>query len=249
MDEIAYAASAASVKLVPSLKRVRAEIAGTVVADSTRTLLLLERGHFPVYYFPPEDVRQDLLTPTQHQTHCPRKGDAYYRTITVGGRTLENAVWCYEEPIEAVRPIAGRLAFYADKVDRWLEEDEAIVGHVRSPFHRIDICDSRRLVRVTIGSETIAETRRARFLFETGIRTRYYVPREDVAMAKLTATPTRTTCPYKGHASYWSVRAGGRDFADVVWAYEDPLPEALPIKGMLAFWEEKIDGIEVEQQR
>ena len=249
MDEIAYAAATAAVKLVPSLKRVRAEIAGTIVADSTRTLLLLERGHFPVYYFPPEDVRQDLLIRTEHRTHCPHKGDASYRTIMAGGRKVENAAWCYEDPIEAVRPIAGRLAFYADKVDRWLEEDEVLVGHVRSPFHRIDTRESRRRVRVIVGGEVVADTRRARFLFETGIRTRYYIPREDVALDKLTRSASRTTCPYKGHASYWSVRAGGRDFPDVVWAYEDPLPESLPIKGLLAFWEEKIDSIEIESPR
>jgi uncharacterized protein (DUF427 family) len=245
MDEIAYAAGAPPLVVLPSAKRVRVLVGDETVADTVRARLLIEKGHFPVYYFPAEDVRADLLLPSETRSHCPLKGEASYRHLAVGGRRIEDALWCYEAPIEGVRLIAGRYAFYWDKVDRFLEEDEALVGHVRSPFHRIDTRASTRRVRVTVGGEVVAETRRAVLLFETGIRPRAYVPRADVALDRLSPSATRSFCPYKGEASYWSVTAGGRRFADVVWSYEAPFPETLEVKGLLAFWDEKIDKVEI----
>jgi len=125
----------ADVWIEGSPRRVRAYFGGVAVADSKRAVLLYERGHLPTYYFPIEDVRQDLLTATDHHTHCPRKGDASYWSSTVGERTAENAVWGYSHdpgtnivevyvrylrrkldqpgrptPIETVRSVGYRLA-------------------------------------------------------------------------------------------------------------------------------------------
>jgi uncharacterized protein (DUF427 family) len=245
MDEITCAAGAPPLVVLPSAKRVRVLVGAETVGDTLRARLLIEKGHFPVYYFPPDDVRGDLLTPSETRSQCPWKGEATYRHLTVGERRIEDAVWCYEAPIEGARLIAGRYAFYWHKVDRFLEEDEPLVGHVRSPFHRIDTRATTRRVRVTIGGDLIAETRRAVLLFETGIRPRVYIPRADVALDRLSPSATRTFCPYKGEASYWSVTAGGKRFVDVVWCYEAPFPEALAVKGLLAFWDEKIDEVEI----
>src|SRR5215471_16334123 len=184
------------ITLVPTEKRVRVMAGEEPVADSTSTLLLLETGHRPVYYFRREHVRMDLMTPTNHRTTCPYKGDASYFTLKVDGRTVENAVWSYEQPI------AERLAFYWDRVDRWLEEDEEIFGHARDPFHRVDVRPSSREVRVVFAGETVARTRRSLFLFETGLPARYYVPQEDARMDLLTPTSKVSYCPYKGRASY-----------------------------------------------
>jgi uncharacterized protein (DUF427 family) len=76
----------------PYPRRVRAFLNGVAVADSTRALLLLEARHLPVYYFPPQDVRTDLLAPTDTATHCPHKGDASYWSIRVGDRVARDAV-------------------------------------------------------------------------------------------------------------------------------------------------------------
>ena len=245
MDEIAYAAGAPPLVVLPVAKRIRVLVGAETVADTVHARLLLEKGEFPVYYFPPEDLRADLLEPSTTRSQCPRKGDASYRHLVVGERRIEDAAWCYESPLEAARPIAGCWAFDARKVDRFFEEDEALIGHVRSPFHRIDTRASTRLVRVMVGGEVIAETRRAVLLFETGIRPRAYIRPTDVALDRLSRSATRTVCPYKGEASYWSVTAGGRRFPDVVWCYEAPLPEAIEVKGLLAFWDEKIDRVEI----
>ena len=107
----------------PCARRVRVEFAGEVVADSTRTLLLHEEDYPPVHYFPRDDVRMDLLTRTDHITHCPYKGDASYWRVEAGGRTAQDAVWSYETPIPGVAGIAGCLAFYRDRMDGWSEEE------------------------------------------------------------------------------------------------------------------------------
>ena len=73
-------------------RRVRAVIGDVAVADSTRVLLLLEKGHLPVYYFPAEDVRTDLIEPTDKHTRCPYKGEASYWTVKASEREVANAV-------------------------------------------------------------------------------------------------------------------------------------------------------------
>ena len=107
----------------PCTARVRVELGGEIVADSSRTLLLHEASYPPVHYFPRDDVRMDLLVRTEHATRCPYKGTASYWTVEAGGRTAENAVWSYEDPIPAMTAIAGYLAFYRDRTDAWSEED------------------------------------------------------------------------------------------------------------------------------
>ena len=233
------------VRFERSPKRVRAVVGDTTLADSLRPGLMFETGVRPVYYFPREDARMDLLVPTTHHTHCPYKGDASYWTIRAGDRTIENAVWSYEEPIPSIAGIAGFLAFYWNKVDHWLEEDEEIFGHARDPYVRVDVRPSRRRVRVVFDGDTVADTRRAMFLFETGHPTRYYIPPEDVRMDLLTPTERGTVCPYKGTASYWSLTVGDRTAANVVWSYLDPLPDCPRIKGYLCFYPDEVDHIEV----
>ena len=107
----------------PCAARVRVEFGGEVLADSTRTLRMREADYAPVHYFPCDDVRMDLLARTGHTTRCPYKGAASYWTVEAGGRTAENAVWSYEDPIPGMTGIAGYLAFYRDRMDGWSEEE------------------------------------------------------------------------------------------------------------------------------
>ena len=95
----------------PSPRRVRVVFNGETIADSTNMLLVHETRHLPVYYFPRADVRMDLLTPTDHGTHCPYKGDASYWSLTVGGRKVDDILWSYETPFDEVPELAGIGAF------------------------------------------------------------------------------------------------------------------------------------------
>src|SRR3712207_73616 len=117
----------------------------------------------------------DLLEPTDHHTHCPIKGEASYYSVRVGDRVAENAAWHYPEPIEGAPALAGYISFYFDALDEWLEEDDVVFGHPRDPYHRIDVRETSRHVRISLEGETLAESTRALVLFETGLPPRWYL--------------------------------------------------------------------------
>ncbi|MEO3973853.1 DUF427 domain-containing protein [Streptomyces sp. CAU 1734] len=102
--------------------------------------------------------------------------------------------------------------------------------------HRITIEPSETHVRVVRDGLTLAESRRPLVLRETGCPVRYYLPPEDVRSALLTRSDTRTHCPFKGDAAYWSVP--GAD--DLVWAYPDPKPEVAAIRGHFCFYDTEV---------
>ena len=107
--------------------------------------------------------------------------------------------------------------------------------------HRITITPSSSHVVVSLGGEKIAASDRALALDETGLPTRYYLPREDVRTELLRPTSRSSTCPFKGDASYWSVQVGDAVHDDVVWSYETPIPAAAEIAGLLCFYNERVD--------
>jgi uncharacterized protein (DUF427 family) len=224
-----------------SPRRIRARLGAETVVDSSRAKLLHEHRHLPVYYFPKDDVRMDLLEPSDHSSICPYKGEASYWSVRVGERVAENAVWGYPEPIEDAPPLAGYVAFYWGTMDEWLEEDEPAIVHARDPYHRVDVLDSSRHVRVIVAGEVVAETRRAKALFETGLPARWYIPPQDVRSELLVESDQRTGCAYKGFASYWSVKVGDQLEQDLVWTYRDPRREVESITDHLAFFNERVD--------
>ena len=231
----------------PCAKRIRAVAHDVTIVDSLRAVVVAGPGYLPVYYFPPADLRADILKPSDRRTQHPSLGEATHWTLAVaGGKRIENAAWSYPAPPPAAERIKGFIAFERQKLDHWFEEDEEVFGHPRDPRHRVDVRRSARVVSAVFAGETIAFTSRAMFLFETGHPTRYYVPPEDVRRDVLVASERRTTCPYKGHASYWSIKLGGRVAEDAVWAYLDPLPDCPQIKGYFCFYPEKLDRLEVE---
>jgi uncharacterized protein (DUF427 family) len=146
-------------------------------------------------------------------------------------------------PEGAIHAHDGLLEIDFGAVDEWLEEDEELLGHARDPYHRIDTRRTSRAVRVSIGGRPVAETTHAVALFESSLPTRWYIPREDV-IAELDPSDHRTTCAYKGHATHFSV--AGEDA--VAWSYEDPLNDAVPVKDMVCFYNERVD-IEIDGER
>ena len=229
-----------------SPRLVRVVFAGKEIARTTEALVVRETAHTPVYYFVQADVRMDLMTATDHSTHCPFKGDASYRTITVGERVAENAVWSYPDPYDEVIGLKDYVAFYWNEMDAWFEEGEEIFVHPRDPYKRIDAIPSTRTVEVVVGGETVARSTSAHFLFETGLPTRYYLPRSDVSVALLTPSQTQSRCPYKGVASYHNVSVADQTHDDLVWYYPDPIPECPKIKDLLCFFNEHVDAIYVD---
>lgn len=216
-------------------RRVRATFGGEVVLDSRHAKLLHESNLLPQLYVPWQDVRQDVLVPSDHCTHCPFKGDASYHSVAVGDRVAENAVWSYPDPTDDAHWLAGHAAVYWQSMDSWFDEDEEIFGHLRDPYHRVDIRATSREVRVVAGDAVVGQTRRAKLLSETGLPNRFYLPAEDVHTELLEPSATSTVCPYKGTTTYWNLRAGEAVIADAAWTYPEPLDGAQAIAGHYCF--------------
>jgi uncharacterized protein (DUF427 family) len=226
------------VRVEPSQKRVRVYLAGDLVADTIRPLLVWEVPYYPAYYLPAADVRAKLV-PTGKTEHSPSRGEAEILDVVTERGTAAGAARRYpDSPIEELRD-AVRLDFAA--MDEWLEEDEPIYVHPRNPYSRVDILASSRHVRVEIDGVTVAESRSPRILYETGLPPRYYLPLPDVRMDLLVPSDTQTRCPYKGTAGYWSVEVNGKRYDDYVWIYRSPLPESQKIAGLACFYNEKVD--------
>ena len=102
----------------PTGRHVTVRVNGEVVAETDGALTLQESSYPAVQYIPLIDVNRKLLRPTATATYCPYKGEAsYYSVVTAAGDTVDDAIWTYEEPYEAVATIAGHVAFYPDKAD------------------------------------------------------------------------------------------------------------------------------------
>jgi uncharacterized protein (DUF427 family) len=232
------------IRFEPSQRRVRALFGGLTIADSRKVMLMLEKRRLAIYYFPVSDVRVDLFVPTEFTSKHPGKGEASFYSIRVADRVAEKAAWRYLRPERA--DLDDYVAFYWDKMDNWFEEDDEVFVHPRDPYHRVDVVNSSRHVKVIVGGEVVAETTRPRLLFETGLPTRYYIPKLDVRLDLLTPTATTTRCPYKGKAAYWTVNVKGQEFKDLVWGYPAPIPECPKIENLLCFYDEKVDAVYVD---
>jgi uncharacterized protein (DUF427 family) len=113
-------------RMEPVPERIRVVVDGIEIADSTNAFRVLETAGAPVYYVPSEDVRMDLLRPTEHRTVCEWKGEATYHTLSLPTREIPNVAWSYPEPTPGYEAIRDHLAFYASKVDEaWVGDELA----------------------------------------------------------------------------------------------------------------------------
>lgn len=235
------------VRVEPGSKRVRVMLGGQIIADTISPLLVWEVPNFPTYYFPPGDVRTDLLVLTGETHHSPSRGEATQYVVKAGDS--EGAAYAFHD--SQIPECADHYVFVWKTMDHWFEEDQEVFVHARNPYTRVDILPSGRRVRVEIDGVTVADSINASFLFETGLPTRYYFPKTDVRMDLFTPTERATACPYKGTARYWSATVNGETHENIVWGYDFPLPESQKIAGLVAFYNEKTDVYvdEVLQER
>jgi uncharacterized protein (DUF427 family) len=230
--------SRGSVRVEQGAKRVRAYLAGRVVADTRRPVLVWEIPYYPAYYVPLADVVADL-EPTGKTEHSPSRGEAQIFDVRMAEATAESAAKRYpDSPLESLRDL---VRFDWAAMDEWLEEDEPVYVHPRDPYTRVDILASSRHVRVEVDGVTVADSVRPRILFETGLPPRYYLPLSDIRTELLRPSGTQTHCPYKGTAGYWSVDTGQGVHEDFVWIYRAPTPESQKIAGLACFYNEKVD--------
>jgi len=238
-----------SVRTEKGPKRIRAYLGGELVADTIDVLLVWEVPYYPTYYFPAKDVRAKLLDEGAPPAHSPSRGDGATLTVDVGARRAPGAAIRYDS--SPIPELEGMVRLAWDEMDAWFEEDEEVFTHPRDPYTRVDISASSRRVRVLVDGVVVADSTGARMLFETGLPTRYYLPKTDVRMDLLELSETVTHCPYKGRAETFNIKAGEETRADLAWSYPAPLAESQKIASLVAFYNEKLD-IEVDgvlQQR
>lgn len=234
------AGPAHSLLLEPFGRRVRAEVDGVVVLDTVRGALLHETGLLPQLYAPDEDFARELLEPTDTTTHCPFKGDAAYRSLRVGERVVPDAVWSYPEPLDGAPWLAGLAALPFSAADRWLDEDDVVTGHLTDPYHRVDLRHTSRPVTVTAADGTVvARADRSVLLAETGFDNRFYLDPAAVAVP-LERTAKSSVCPYKGDATWYSVRVGDRTLENAAWSYESPHDESRAIAGLVCLLHDEL---------
>lgn len=199
--------------LAPTGTRIRAFIGDTAVADSREAVIFRESPFKLLYGFPQDHVNTDTLGDKAQEKDDEELGDE----------------------------LSGFRFVEFDAVDRWMEEEEELIGHPRDPFTRIDVRRSALKIRVEKDGALIAETDRPRILVETGLPIRYYIPKEDVNWEVLEETDYQTVCPYKGRASYWSIKAGKETYENMVWHYPNPFDDAKPVCDCVGLYQEKLD--------
>ncbi|MEV6305157.1 DUF427 domain-containing protein [Actinoplanes sp. NPDC051861] len=228
----------------PTDKWIRGRLGGRLVVDSRAALLLWEpRRIVPTYAVPDSDVLADLVPaepapgsdePVLHPgipfaAHSTA-GQSYH--VRLGDDLRERAAF---RPDDA--DLAGHIVFDFGALD-WTEEDEPVFSHPRDPFSRVDARRSSRHVRIERNGVLLAESHSPTLVFETKLYPRFYLPREDIT-AEVLPSDMVTACPYKGRATYLSFAAG----ENLAWTYSDPLPEASPLTGLVAFFDEVVDVI------
>jgi uncharacterized protein (DUF427 family) len=134
----------------------------------------------------------------------------------------------------------GHVRVPWDAVEEWYEEEERVHYHPRNPYHRVDCVRTTRHLQVEVAGTVLGDTRDTLGVYETGLEPRLYVRPDEVRRDLLIASTTTTYCPYKGTAWYWTAVVGDVVVEDVAWSYEDPLPESLPLRGMLSFDETRV---------
>jgi uncharacterized protein (DUF427 family) len=232
--------------------RLRAYVGNDVILDTGRGVLVWEpRRIVPVYAAPASDVR-GTTTPAEPQPLAPDLADlppvlgpesfephttpGTVVDLAVGDRVLARAGFVPGDP-----DLANLVVLDFASFDRWLAEDEELVGHPHDPFKRIDVLRSRRHVEVSLDGAVLAATDDALMLIETHLPPRYYLPPGDVDLSRLAPSDTRSTCAYKGHASYLSTTNGQAAGRDIAWTYPEPLDDALRVRDHIAFWNERTD--------
>lgn len=238
-------------RVEPVPRRIRAFLAGQAIVDTTDARYVWENPHFPHFFIPVADVRADVLL-DEGTTEETSRGDAKQYAVRVGDITRAHAASVLSAA--KVEGLDDTVRFTWSAFDSWFEEDEQVFVHPRNPYTRVDALRSSRRLRVETKGIVLAESSSPVLCFETGLPTRYYVNQTDVDFTHLVPSDTETACPYKGTTSaYWSARVEDRVHPDIAWAYDFPTRELLPIAGLIAFYNEKVDlfldDVELERPR
>ncbi|KAI0032122.1 hypothetical protein K488DRAFT_78655 [Vararia minispora EC-137] len=211
-------------------KRVRVLFGQHFVADAQTPKLVWEHPYYPYYYFKKADVKEESL-----ENGIITEGGMTY-DLVAGSKVAKGAVTVFEEG-----NLAGYVKIAFEAADAWFEEDERIYVHPRDPYKRVMILPSSKHIRVEIDGVEVANTHSAQRLYETSLPVRSYIPMTDVRLDLMTESTMTTACPYKGTANYFDIHLPSGTKSGLVWWYKHPTLESVAVKGLVAFYDEKVD--------
>ena len=233
-------------RMVPGDKWIRAFVDGQVVVDSRAFTFVWEIPYWPTWFFRPEDLNGELR---EADDAPPGHGDlagAQRYDFHAAGKVLAGVAKRY--PDSRSNQLTELVTIDFAAADRWFEEDVEVFVHPRSPYTRVDALASSRHVVVSIDDIVLADSHKPTVLFETGAPARFYLPMTDVTLDLLISTSRNSSCPYKGDARFWSAQIRHRIVDDIAWSYTLPRAEALPVAGMVCFYNEQVD-IDIDGER
>jgi uncharacterized protein (DUF427 family) len=229
----------------PVPRRIRGYLAGETVFDTVSARYVWEWAKYPQYYIPLADVDSAVLIDEDHPQRLSR-GTARQHALQVGEIIRPAAARVYGA--DALPGLVDTVRFEWPALDAWFEEDEQVYVHPRNPYTRVDALRSTRSVRIELDGTMLAESASPVMVFETGLPTRYYIELTNTNFDHLFPTKTVTACPYKGTTGgYWSARipdprTGSETiYEDLAWMYGFPTRQLLPISGLIAFYNERVD--------
>lgn len=221
-------------KVHPTPRLVQALYNGAYVVKTTSALFVWEHPYYPQLYIPQSAVTSEA----QLKQGSPIESDTssvigHRYTLTVGKKSTDEIVIFSDKLEGAAAPLAGLVRITFSAMDQWFEESTPIFVHPKDPFKRVDILASSRPVRVFIDDVLVADAPSSMHLYETGLPARYYLPLTSIKAEVLRPSNTRTKCPYKGEAEYYSVEVNGKLHEDVIWYYRNPTLESIKVEGEL----------------
>ncbi|KAF5337939.1 hypothetical protein D9758_013085 [Tetrapyrgos nigripes] len=221
-----------------SPRRVRVLFGGKVIVDTRKAKLVWEHAWYPQYYFPGSEVSPEFLDSNTKQSKP--EGTTIYDVVS-GNARAQGAATVF--PSSHSEPaLAGLTKITFSAMNAWFEEDEQIFGHPKDPYKRVDVLQSSRHVRVEVNGVEVANTHKPRFLYETELPVRTYIPKTDCRLDLLVPSSLTTACPYKGVANYYNVQLDkDQTVENIVWWYRNPNLECAAINGFVAFYDEKVD--------
>jgi len=219
---------------------------GQTIVDTQNAKLGWEKPYYPWYFLDKSDVPEKFLRGVPSDNANP---DTKIFDVVVSDKVAPKAAVLFTSG-----QFSGLIKITFSSMDAWFEEEEQIFVHPKDPYKRVDVLQSARHVRVEVNGVEVANTKKPKFLFETSLPVRTYIPKTDCRLDLLEPSTLNTECPYKGVASYYSIRLpDGTLKENHVWWYRTPQAECIEIKGYLSFYDEKmdvwVDGVKQEKPK
>jgi uncharacterized protein (DUF427 family) len=235
------------VKTLPTPRKVQILFGGIYIVRSINASYVWEHPYYPQLYVP----KADIQSASKKENFSFHEGEEFKAedgssiatqcSIKAGDKSTDQILAFSDNLSGKGSELKGLVKIEFSAMDQWFEEDTPIHVHPKDPFKRIDILASTREIKVSIDGQQIAHTKTAMHLYETGLPARFYLPMTSVDPTVLRPSTTKTKCPYKGEAEYFSVEINGELHEDIFWYYFRPTLESNKIEGLLCPYNERVD--------